>query len=62
MDYMFSGCINLIYLNIYNLDTENDPVCNQIFEGVPKNINIEYDRLKTGVHLQKEIDGLLSLE
>ena len=58
LDYMFSGCINLIYLNIYNLDTSENPDCYHIFEGVSKNIIIKYDRFKTGVNFQQEIDKL----
>jgi len=58
MDYMFSGCINLIYLNIYNLNTKNNPGCYQIFEGVSKKIKIIFNRFITGVSIQKEIDKL----
>ena len=61
MNFMFSGCKNLMYLNIYRFDTRNEPDCFNIFKGVPENITIINDRLKTGVRIKKEIDNITKI-
>ncbi len=55
MEYMFYGCNNLLYLNIYNLNTMHIISFLYIFEGIEEKFIIEYDKKKTDLNFQREI-------
>ena len=59
MNSMFNGCKNLTYLNIYNLDTRSVISCFNIFKGIEKKVEVDYDPGKTGQSLEEEIQKII---